>query len=149
MVPFGPLRDALPASFTREIEYADSPIRVIVRASFDGQQVAVRSVEVHGRDEHAVTPRDVAGLELGAVVRNVAEAITDPGDGAHVDHRPGRKPTDEELQLVAAVYWFHHVIGGEPRRAVMAHWDLPRSTANRWITRCRERFDMPEVGSHG
>jgi hypothetical protein len=35
---------------------------------------------------------------------------------------------------------------GQPRQAVMALWGVSRATANRWLRRCRELFDMPEVG---
>jgi hypothetical protein len=38
---------------------------------------------------------------------------------------------------VSAVSW------GQPRQAVMLAYDLPRSTANQWILKARDLYDLP------
>lgn len=144
-VPFGPLRDTLPAAWTAAVDYSDLPVTVVMRLSFDGQRVRLNKFTVTGKDGHEVTARDVARLEVDRAVHDAAAAAVQPGDGAHVSRRAGAKPTRDELELVAAVYWFHHVSRGQPRQAVMGIWDVSRATANRWLRRCRELFDMPEL----
>lgn len=142
-IPFGPDGDGLPAGFTATVDYSERPITVTLHITFAGDRVQVDPVTVRSKEGQGVTPRDMANLQLGEVVQDAARAAVAPGHGAHVDPRPGRKPTPDELRLVASVYWFHHVTWGEPRRAVMAVWDIPRATANRWLRRCRELYDMP------
>lgn len=144
-VPFGPLDDSLPKSWTAHVAYSDSPLELELSARFDGRRVVIDRVTVIRPDGAGVNPEDLVALQLGQVVQHVAEGAVSPGHGAHVGRRPGRRPTDEELKLVAAVYWFHHVTWGAPRQAVMALWDIPRSTANRWLRRARELYPMPEV----
>ncbi|GAA1229577.1 hypothetical protein GCM10009676_10220 [Prauserella halophila] len=146
-VPFGPLGDAIPATFTATIQYDGAPVVMAVRAGFGGDKIVVESATVARTDGTSVTPRDMSALELGAVVQDVGGAAVQPGHGAHLGHRPDKRPDDDELELVAACYWFHYVTWGRPRQAVMGIWDLPRATANRWITKARERFDMPDGGA--
>lgn len=144
-MPFGPAGDTIPTSFTGTADYAQKTVALTLRASFDGQRVRVDELTITSKNGRGVTPRDVANLEVGAVVRDVSAYAVAPGHGAHVGRRRGRRPTPDELELVAAVYWFHHATWGEPRRAVMAIWEVSRTTANRWLRQCRELYDMPEV----
>lgn len=144
-VPFGPLGDSLPKSWTSHVTYSDSPLELELSARFDGQRVVIDRVTVVRPDGMGVNPEDLIALQLGQVIRQAAEGAVSPGHGANVNRRPGQRPTPEELKLVAAVYWFHHVTWGAPRQAVMALWDLPRSTANRWLRTARELYVMPEV----
>jgi hypothetical protein len=144
-VPFGPARDTLPSAWISTVDYRDLPVTLTLRLSFAGQRVRLDELTVIGKDGHEITARDVAHLEVDRAVHDATRASVQPGDGAHVSRRPGAKPTPDELELVAAVYWFHHVSRGQPRQAVMALWDVSRATANRWLRRCRELFDMPEI----
>lgn len=144
-VPFGPAGDTLPASFTGYAVYARNPVALSLRASFDSDRVRLDELTITSRNNRGLTVRDVVGLEVGAVVRDVSRQAVQPGHGAHVGHRPGKRPTPDELQLVAAVYWFHYVTWGRPRQAVMAVWDLPSATASRWLRKCRDLYVMPEV----
>lgn len=48
-------------------------------------------------------------------------------------------PTDEALRKVAVVYQLHHACGLPPTRAVEIIFELPRSTAGRWVGMARER----------
>lgn len=142
---FGPSKMSLPESFEGTVVYDDQPLKVTISASFDGRKVIAKVVGIERTDGAGVTPRDLTMVELGAAIADVTMGAVSPDDGAHVGRRPGRRPTDEELQLVADVYWYHHVTGGNPRQAVMTLWDLPRSTANGWLRRARELYDFPEI----
>ncbi|GLZ10268.1 hypothetical protein Acsp04_05030 [Actinomadura sp. NBRC 104425] len=144
-ISFGPLGDKLPSAFTATVDYAERPVTMTVHVTFDGRRARVDKLIIESKNGREVTPRDVAGLQLGEVVRDATRARITPGAGLAVDRRPDRRPTPDELQLVAGVYWAHYVMWGDPRRAVMAIWDIPRATANRWLRRCRELYDMPEV----
>lgn len=142
-ISFGPAGDALPAAFSATVDHPERPITVTLDLTFTGDRVRVDTVNMQGKEGQGVTPRDMVNAQLGKIVQEAARAVVSPGLGAHVAPRPGRKPTPDELRLVASVYWFHHVTWGEPRRAVMTLWDIPRATANRWLRRCRELYDMP------
>lgn len=142
-IPFGPEGDELPAAFTATVDYSERPVTVTLGLTFAGERVRVATVTVQGKDGQGVTPRDMANLQLGEVVQDAVRPMVNPGHGRGVRPRPGQKPTPDELRLVASVYWFHHVAWGDPRRAVMVLWDIPRATANRWLRRCRELYDMP------
>lgn len=142
---FGPAKMGLPASFSGSVEYDDQPLLLKIDATFDGQRVGAKVISVERADGASVTPRDLTTIELGHVIDELTTAAVSPDTGAHVGRRPGRKPTPEELELVTNVYWYHHVTGGNPRQAVMAIWDLPRSTANGWLRSARQMFDFPET----
>lgn len=142
-VPFGPLGDALPAAFTSAVDYTDPPLQMTLRCTFGGQRVAVESVQIERTDGESLTPRDLVALELGAVVQIAAATVADPMRGAQVEPRPDRRPTEDELVLVAGVYWFSHATWGNPRQRVMDTWDLTRTTANRWLRKARALGLMP------
>jgi hypothetical protein len=115
---------------------SDDQITAKISGGWDGSsRIDIEALEVCRTDSRSLTPRDLTRVQLADVVRKAAGAMVRPGQGAHMDLRPGRKPTPDELKLVAAVYWYHHVAWSHPRRAVMAMWDLPRTTASRWINR--------------
>lgn len=142
-MPFGPLGDALPGAFTSTVSYTDPPVRMKLRCTFGGQRVAVESVHVERKDGDSLTPRDLVALELGAVVQIAAATVASPMRGAQVEPRPDRRPTDDELVLVAGVYWFSHATWGTPRQQVMETWGLTRTTANRWLRKARTLGLMP------
>jgi len=53
--------------------------------------------------------------------------------------RAGGGPSDADLRAVADVYQLAHQTNAPPTRTVMHRFDLPRSTASRWIRMARER----------
>lgn len=152
---FGPSKMGLPASFEGTVTYsggevppagqADSPLKVTIRATFDGQRVSAMLVGIERTDGTGVTPRDLTMVELGAAIEAVTAGAVSPDHGAHIAPRPGRRPTPDELELVADAYWYHHVIGGNPRQAVMDIWDLPKSTANGWLRKAKALYQFPEA----
>jgi hypothetical protein len=52
-------------------------------------------------------------------------------------------PTDDALRRVAIVYQLNLACGLAPTRAVEVTFELPRSTAGRWIAMARERGFLP------
>lgn len=135
----------MPSRFRAKVTSEDD-LAVTILGRWDGsnrielQQVA----EIMHADGSPITPRDLTRVQLAEIVQLAGGALAQPGHGAHVGRRPGRKPTPHELKLLASVYWFHYVIWGSPRQAVMKLWDIPRSTANRWIRQAAELYPMPD-----
>lgn len=145
-VPYGPCGDTLPARFRGTVNYAARPVRVRLTAAFDGaERVRVESVSVERTDGNSVTPQDMARLQLAQVVGTCCFDATKHGPG--VVAAGGRKrsgpPSDDELRVLARMYWFEYVSWGSPRRAVMSRFELPRSTANYWIRRAGELYGLP------
>jgi hypothetical protein len=146
-VPFGPAGDTLPARFTAQVDYTEHPLRVTFRASFDGTgRVKVSSVVVDRADGESVTPEDMTGLQLAQVVGIAVRDAIDyaPGVTSRVElfRQPGG-PSDDDLRLLARLYWLAYVTWGQPRRDIMLAFDLPRSTANHWIRKAREWHELP------
>lgn len=50
----------------------------------------------------------------------------------------GNGPTDRTLMMLAEVYKRGEVLDGKPVAAVMSFFDLPRSTATRWVRKARD-----------
>jgi len=149
-VPFGPFGDWLPSRFTGTIwDYAERPLRVTISASFDGTgRVKVDSVAVERTDGESVTPEDMARLQLAAVVSSIVWDATVHGPGVIAGWgrdpaRAGMPPSDDELRRLARMYWQEYVSWGNPRRQVMSWFDVPRSTANRWIRKARDLYGLP------
>jgi hypothetical protein len=150
LVTYGPFGDRLPARFTAQVDHPAHPMRMRLSMSFDGtERVKVESVTVERTDGQSMTPEDMTRLQLARVVNNAVlnEAVKHPGSGGAWwgvgRDRPAGPPTDDELRLLARMYWHEFVSWGKPRQAVMAAFDLPRSTANHWIRKARERHELP------
>jgi hypothetical protein len=148
-VPFGPSGDYLPARFDVIAEAMDRPLRVLVAATFDGvHRVCARSVLVERTDGESVAPEDVIGTQLATVMVNAIRnrAIRYGGKGGTL-MKGGRvvdgPPSDDELCLLARMYWLEYVAWGKPRQAVMSAFELPRSTANAWIRKARDKYGLP------
>jgi hypothetical protein len=145
LVPYGPGRDKLPALFSADVEYIERPLRVTIEATFDGMhRVHARVVAVERTDGTSVTPQDMAATELGAVMGSVVWAAVEHGPGRVAQGRSEDGPlNDQDLFTLARMYWFEFISWGKPRQAVMAAFALPRSTANYWIRKAREKYGLP------
>lgn len=145
-MPYGPAGDVVPARFLAVVDYSEHPLRLAIRATFNGTDpVRADAVTVERTDGESVAPADMARLQLGAVMGTVVWKATNSGRGTAM--QGGRKhdgpPTDDELRTLARMYWFEHVSWGKPRQAVMSRFELPRSTANHWIRKAHERYGLP------
>jgi hypothetical protein len=149
-IPVGPEGDTLPRWFNAAYRNLEDPdLTLHLRCRFPGERVVVDEVTLKGANGRTITPRDMATMEVGRAVLLAAGMFAEPGKGAcHLDDRPDRRPTKDELRHVAAIYAFSHASWGKPREAVMRVWQIPRSTANRWIRKARELFPehMPRSG---
>ena len=85
-----------------------------------------------------LAPEDLSALRLASVMSTVVFAATRhrPGVVDSVGERSG-PPNDDDLRLLARMYWFQWVSWGNPRQMIMASFGLPRSTANEWIRKAR------------
>jgi len=155
LVPFGPSGDRLPARFAAAADYTERPLRVLLDMSFDGtDRVKVDAVMVKRTDGQSVTPEDMTALQLAQVVRSVVEEATERGSGVFrrmeiIGPERTDSPSDEELRLLARMYWYEYVSWGAPRQAVMRGFHVPRSTANRWIRKARELYELPGPHAEG
>jgi hypothetical protein len=149
LLPFGPLGDRLPARFTAQVDHPTYPIRMRLTLTYAGgtDRVRVESVTVERTDGESVTPEDTTRLQLARVVNNAVynEAAKRPGAGPFWGF--GRShdgpPDDDELRLLARTYWLEYVSWGKPRQVIMAHFGLPRTTANRWIKKAAGLYGLP------
>lgn len=53
--------------------------------------------------------------------------------------KAGGGPSDEDLRTIATAYQVAYATGAAPTKTVMQRFELPRSTASRWIRMARER----------
>lgn len=142
-VKLGDTGDSLPARFSATYA-SDDDLRVTVKCAFAGDRIEVAEVVVTRADDTGVVPRDLTRVQLEEIVQTVAATVISPNsNGLDRGERTDMRPTPDELALVAATYWFAYASWGDPRRAIMRRWDLPRSTANRWITKAAELHPMP------
>jgi hypothetical protein len=152
-IPYGPAGHTLPARFAAEVDYLARPLRVQIKASFDGEnRVRAEQVSVERTSGESVTPEDMASLQLGALMAQVvwhATTHTDVGSVVQVGRQLPDGAGEEELLTVAQVYWFEYISWGSPRRRIMEMFDIPRSTANRWIRRARELYPLPGAHAEG
>lgn len=152
-VPYGPAGDTLPARFTAEVDYTERPLHVQIKASFDGvSRVRADQVCVTRVSGESVTAEDMASLQLAAVMAQVvwqATTRSQVGSVVSINPLPPERASEEELMTVARAYWFEYVSWGSPRRRIMEMFDIPRSTANRWIRRARELYPLPGAHAEG
>lgn len=141
-VPLGPYeRDWLPDRFTATAVDERAGWRVELMGTFDGAKIAVPTLSLSR--SLGIKPGDLTALALPEIVRFAAESLGTVDEASHVARRPDRKPQGEELKLVAAVYCWNYATWGQPRQAVMRHWDLKPATANYWITQAAKVHSIP------
>lgn len=141
-LPIGPGPDRLPSAFTAKLDHSAEPFVLDLSCKYRGlgSRIEVDQVTVTAREGRTITPRDLSAVQLARAVALVATQVVKPGAVVHMDRRLGRRPTADELRLVAEVYSWHYVSWGAPARAVMDLWEIPRSTANRWLRSAREMY---------
>ncbi|MFR9803152.1 hypothetical protein ACL02T_12715 [Pseudonocardia sp. RS010] len=141
VVPWG--ETTLPTAFRVTFRQAEQPFEVALDCAFEGDRIEVRRFEMVGTPRpRPITPRDLAGVDLGRIVHRAGAKAATPQ--IVMERRPGRRATPDELRRVAEAYATQYAIWGSPRQWVMEAWELPRSTANRWIRRARELHpEMP------
>lgn len=146
-VSFGPAGDRLPARFTGEMAHPVRPLLVTVEASFDGvNKVRADRVVVERTDGASVTPEDTAFLKLAEIIRAIVTAAIQPSPAvpfpAPSIERTG-PPGEDELFVLATIYWREHVAWGTPRQSGMEAFGLTKSTTNLWIKRSRALGYLP------
>lgn len=144
----GPSGDFLPAAFDAVVEPEDRPLRLRIEATYDGvERVRPVSVTVERVDSEPVTPEDMAATRLGWVMNRVVLGALRPRPYPvfHPRERAGPLSSDE-VRTLARLYWVEYVAWGDPRRAVMRAFGIPRSTASYWIRKARDSYDLP--GQH-
>lgn len=147
-IVFGPMEDRIPSEFRASVQWTELPgLTAELAINIANDRIRIGVLEMRSESAPGIVSSDLAKLELRAVARHAAEAAVNPGHGAFVGRRPAMRPTPEELRLLAQVYWFQYMTWGDPRRAIMAHWEIPRATASRWIRSARELYPLP--GPHG
>lgn len=140
-VPYGPAAGGLPGQFEAIVEHSDRPLLMKIEATFDGRsRLRAGRVSVERTDGESVTAQDMAATQLAAVMRTVAVNAGLTGPLAGPD-----EPADDDLRLLslARTYWVEYVSWGKPREAVMELYGLPRSTANYWLRKAREKYGLP------
>lgn len=153
LVPFGPFGDRLPARFESVAETIEHPLRLTVACSFDGtDRVSVDRVCIERTDGESVTPEDTTRMQLAQVVHNAAMNMVMehaarylPGTGPVMEYgrKHGGPLDDDELRLLARMYWVAYVTWGKPRQTIMSAFELPRTTATRAIHKARDRYGLP------
>ena len=146
-ISFGPAGDRLPARFTGVGLHPNRPVQVTIEASFDGvNKVKAERVIVERTDGISVTPEDTAFLKLAEIIRDIVTAAIQPSSKvpfpAPVYERTG-PPTDDELFVLATIYWREHVAWGTPRLSGMEAFGLTKSTTNLWIKKTRALGYLP------
>lgn len=139
--------------FTPDADDDAVPFEVRMVIAYDGDRFHVNELCCHQVDGgppvtgEAIRTLPVARLmgEAAAHVFNVEATgapdrsvkVTPLGAFGPSDVADG--PTDEALRKVATVYQLHHACGLPPTKAVEVVFELPRSTAGRWVGMARER----------
>lgn len=144
-----------PAAVTVEVDDLNGYSVVVTVVPAAGRLVA-GSVEVRSREGGpAVTGEAIRGVPVAKLVRQAsgwvmfvershpngrpAQMIRRQIDKAGVDRIRQAGPTDETLDWVAHAYRVALVLGDPPTGAVEKTFELPRSTAGRWVALARER----------
>ena len=131
----------LPERFVSTLDHSSEALRLTLDcAPAKGAPVVVSELTLTGHDGRSISPRDLSAVELGRAVYLVTEARLLPEAARHLDRRPGRGMSADELRLLAAVYAVQVAAWGKPRQAVMGLWGLPSATASRWIRKARELY---------
>lgn len=135
---------------------ADDAVPVDVRmvVAFDGDRFHVEELCCHRADGRppvtgeAIRAVPVAQLLGRAVVPHVFDVEPTGAEDGSIRATPvgafgpedvTSGPTDDALHKVATVYQLHYACGRPPTKAVEMIFEVPRSTAGRWVSMARDR----------
>ena len=129
----------------------DLPYWIEIECEFhDGRYECVRLTCKPQRGGPAVTSEGIRSIPVGKLVTYAARRamrdesdIRKPARLKAPDTRLG--PTEEALELTARVYRAAYAAQYDPTKAVVERFDLPRSTAARWVMKARERGLLGET----
>lgn len=127
--------DMLPAWFVAGT--VGSTPSLTIEAAFNGTRVVVIAVHVAGN----VTPRSLVYLRLAEVVHSACKKLASRAPALDA------LPNIDQLARVAAIYALEYATWGNPRDAVASAFEMPRSTANRWIKKAAEAYSLTRRGA--
>ena len=161
LVPFGK-GFALPKKFSAAISTKDLPYRVEVEVVLEGHRFICEELQARRKKGGPpVTSEGIRRLPMRDLIRTAALGnVFRVRDNPHasggvvitpVQHLSFRRfakdgPTDEALEHVALAYRLAYACNDSPTKAVEDAFRLPRSTAERWVSRARdlELIDIPD-----
>jgi hypothetical protein len=100
---------------------------------------ALRQVRVAALVREAVRRSKGGQVGMTEEGRRLWEAGVYPYSDEDLKRMRSNGPTDETLKTVAWVYRMAHAVGEAPTAAVEEVFELPRSTAGRWVSLARKR----------
>jgi hypothetical protein len=132
-------------------DHPDLPYTVEVTVELQAGRLVCQSLTCHQRKGgEPVTAEGLRHMPVAAIVSRSAQKrlmwVESSGKSARpftlqgaVRTRPFGGPSDEELRYAAGIYRLAHATGNPPTRAISEVFELPPSTAAKWVMRARER----------
>ncbi len=138
----------------------DVEVRVVVAdGRLSAREVVVRQVEggppVTTEDLRQVPVATLVQYAVGHIQRIHAvrehEVVLhgQPAHEAEFQRAKQQGMTEETLQLVARTYRIAHLMGKAPTRMVEEWFELPRSTAGRWVAAARKKGYLEPAAGPG
>ncbi len=117
------------------------PGDIEVRVVLQGGRMVAHQVTCIAREGDRITAAALRDIPVAKIVRLGVLSLPGTFALAGKDFVALRKagPSEETLRTVAAVYRLAYLIGDSPTAAVRGAFDVPKSTAARWVQLARAR----------
>ena len=137
----------VPATSLWYVTYDALSLKVELDLVFSGERLEIQRLVASGLDCKAVQSRDLTQLALPAVIRKIS-SICIPHYEFWTREYQDRETRWESLKtddvFLAQMLWVEQIGQGNPRKALMDYFAMPRSTATLVMRRLRTEFSIPK-----
>jgi hypothetical protein len=132
---------AAPLAFTYRVEL-EGLYSLDFEATYEQGRYVVNQLTIRRREDGPpVTSEGIREIPVHALMRVALERYLSTLEPLELSEQAkgGRGPTEQDLRAIAITHQVAYTTNNPPTRTVMQRFDLPRSTASRWVRMARER----------
>ena len=137
----------VPLTTAWAVDYLTMDVKLELHLAFSGQKFEVSKLIASGKDGHFLQSRDLTQLALPLVIERIAARVIP--DFEYWTQEFQDRVTDwheikADNEFLAQMIWVQQITHGNPRKAIMEYFKIPRSSATVLIRRIRSEFPTPD-----
>lgn len=151
-VPFGPTPSTshpqlkVPETSSWVVSYPTLELRVFLELMFSGEFLEIQRISIEGLNGKPVMSRDLTQLGLPALIQDLASQMVPGYEYWTQEYQDkvgewGSLKVDDEF--LSQLMWVKQISHGNPRKALMEYFAMPRSSATLVIRRLKAKYPMP------
>ena len=137
----------VPATSLWYVTYDSLGLKVELDLIFNGERLEIQKMVVSGLDGKTVQSRDLTQLALPSVIRKIASLCIPKYEfwtKEFQDENRDWETLKSDDEFLAQMMWVEQIGHGNPRKALMDYFQMPRSTTTLVMRRLRSKYSLPK-----